>query len=206
MMDAPDILKYIDEASKAHFQELQYRLTEADIPFQVNPKIVRGLDYYTSTVFEVLADNLGAQNALCGGGRYDHLVHELGGPELPCVGVAMGIERILLIHSKLLRETKEPGLDFFVITASELAQKTCKELVTSLRQLGFSSNFDLNQKNLRSQTKQADRLKAKFAIFIGEEELQTSTLSIKDLQTGKQSQLSLEEFDLWLKNLKNNEC
>lgn len=194
MADAPSILSFIDEDSNTHFKELQALLTEASIPYQVNPKIVRGLDYYTSTVFEVQADNLGAQNALCGGGRYDNLVKELGGPDLPCVGVGIGIERALLINPPLLQKTERPKLDIFVISATESAQKASITLVKKLRALHFSVNFDLDQKSLKSQIKQADRLGARFAILLGDDEIQKECLTLRNLETGDQKSIKMNEL------------
>ena len=193
MTDAPSILNFIDQVSKKHFEELKKLLTEATIPYQVNSKIVRGLDYYTSTVFEVQTEHLGAQNALCGGGRYDNLVKELDGPNLPCVGVGIGIERALLINPPLLQQTLEPRLDFFVISATESAQKSSRLLVRKLRNLNFSVNFDLDQKSLKSQIKQADRLRSRFAILLGEDEMQNECFTLKNLETGEQKSIKMNE-------------
>ncbi|MFH0702621.1 MAG: histidine--tRNA ligase [bacterium] len=177
---------YICEECSKHFLMLQRRLNILEIKYIINKKLVRGLDYYNGTVFEITSSGLGAQNAVCGGGRYDSLVEILGGPPTPAVGWAIGMER--LINLVQVPESKE--LQVFVVSAYPLE---ASKLITELRKRGISTDFDMTGKNFSRQLEKALKLKSLFAVILGEEELNTKTLTIKNLSTGEQERLEKEE-------------
>lgn len=178
--NAPLMIDYLNEESKNHFEELKKCLDSLDIEYHVNPRLVRGLDYYTHTVFEVEADikDFGSQNVLCGGGRYDNLVSNLGGPEVPAVGFALGMERLMqaLEHENI--ELYTNNVDVYVIPMNTTNESA--SLVQLLRLNGFKTEMDYLNRNLKSNFKQAERIGAKYIIIIGEEEVKTKTLTIKD--------------------------
>ncbi len=188
------ILDFLEPESRANFDTLQELLQEADIRYQVDPSIVRGLDYYTETVFEVQSSKLGAQSSLCGGGRYDCLSEELGGRPLPAVGVAMGIERALLVLDELGKAGESDRPDLFVVTAGNQAAGAARELARKLRSSGYSVLLDIDQKSLKSQLRQADKSGARYAAIIGEDELGRGTAQLRDLATSEQSEIPLEEI------------
>jgi histidyl-tRNA synthetase len=194
-LSVPPILNYLEPESKANFETLQELLTEAEIDYRIAPDIVRGLDYYTDTVFEVVSDRLGAQSSLCGGGRYDGLIKELGGPPTPSVGVGMGIERAILVLESLGLEFPEKKPDIFVIQATEDAGLTCRGTARALRAEGFETHLDLDGKKMSAQLKQADRVQARLAVIIGTDELADGSTTFRDLRTGEQVRCgSLEEL------------
>lgn len=190
----PPILNYLEDESKAHFDVLQELLTEAEIEFGIAPDIVRGLDYYTDTVFEVVSEQLGAgQSSLCGGGRYDGLIKELGGAPTPSVGVGMGMERALLVLEALgvLWEDSRPSV--YVVRATEDAAQTCRKLARQLRSAGLETHLDLDDRKMAQQLKQADRLGAKWAAIIGTDELAVGTVTLRDLSSSVQSVVPMGE-------------
>lgn len=191
LSDAPLIQDYLEEASRASFDQLQGLLREAGVDFVVAPRIVRGLDYYTDTVFEVQSNDLGANNSLCGGGRYDNLVKELGGPDMSAVGVGIGVERALIVAEAVNATFPAPRLVAYVAAATESARGVVATLARSLRDAGLSAVRDLDGKSLKSQLKQADRLSARFALLIGDDELATSTVGLRDLQSGDQRSIAM---------------
>ncbi len=182
----PPILDYLEDEAKANFETLQVLLTEAAIEFKIMPDIVRGLDYYTDTVFEVVSDRLGAQSSLCGGGRYDGLIKELGGPPTPSIGVGMGIERAILVLEALGVEMNAPGAGVYVVGVTDDAAQACRELARELRHGGVETQLDLDGKKMVQQLKQADRIGAQFAALIGTDELQQGVVMLRNLQTGDQ--------------------
>jgi histidyl-tRNA synthetase len=198
LREAPYILDFLEEDSKKHFEQLQELLTEAGVSYTVDPRIVRGLDYYTDTVFEVQSPLLGAQSSLCGGGRYDMLVEQLGGPPTPCVGVALGMERALLVEPKVIMEAPQPRLDVYVVAVGEEAQKETRNLARQLREAGLSANYDLDFKSLKAQLKNADRMQARFAALLGENELAQNAAALRNLETGQQELVSLPEVASWV--------
>lgn len=190
MASAPSILDYLEESSQRHFDRLLQALTDASLPFEVKPQIVRGLDYYTDTVFEIQSSDLGAQSALCGGGRYDGLVKSIGGPDTPAVGLGMGVERLMIVLEALGLLPKTPPLDAFVVAATESARAAVRELVREIRHAGFSVNADLDGRNLKQQFKLADKSGARLALVIGDDELQAGTVSVRHLADGSQRAVS----------------
>ena len=177
------MLERLDDADAEHFAAVRAMVDRAGISYQLDPTLVRGLDYYTRTVFEFESDRLGAQAALGGGGRYDGLVEQLGGPSTPACGWAAGIERILLA---LDEEADEPGVDVFV-AASEDQRERAFALVRELRRAGLRAELDLAERSLKGQMKQADRLGARAAIVLDEQQ----PAQLRDMTSGEQRELDL---------------
>ncbi|MEO1348689.1 MAG: histidine--tRNA ligase [Cyanobacteria bacterium J06635_15] len=193
---APSILDYLCDDSKQHFEAVQQQLTDLGIVYQLNPRLVRGLDYYTHTAFEIQSEDLGAQATVCGGGRYDGLVSELGGPETPAVGWAMGLERLTL----LLQQLNPPSvatLDFYVVSRGLQAEAQSIKLAQMLRQLGFSVEIDLSSSAFGKQFKRADRSGAAACLILGDAEAENETVQLKWLKTG--DQVSWAQADLLTK-------
>jgi histidyl-tRNA synthetase len=188
------ILDYLEPESRARFDQLQQLLTDANVPYVVDNDIVRGLDYYTETVFEVLSTKLGAQSSVCGGGRYDNLVSEMGGSPTPCVGVGIGIERTLMILEAAGLEIPEERLDTFIVSASSEAIQATLAIARELRAAGLAVSSDLDARSLKSQLRQADKSGARFAVIVGGEELERGTVQVRDLAKG--SQLEVPRGDL----------
>lgn len=197
MKNAPKISEYLNETSINHFNKVKEYLEEMEIDYEVNENLVRGLDYYTHTVFEIEAqvEGFGSQNVLCGGGRYDGLVNTLGGPETSGVGFATGIERLL---TALEYENKLPSdndsVDTYIIPMDEESKKLGIKITNILRMNGFSSEIDGMSRNIKGNFKQADRLNAKYVIIIGEEEVKSNILTIKNNNTKEEYKMNLEEL------------
>ena len=197
MKNAPKISEYLNETSINHFNKVKEYLESMEIDYEVNENLVRGLDYYTHTVFEIEAqvEGFGSQNVLCGGGRYDGLVNTLGGPETSGVGFATGIERLL---TALEYENKLPSdndsVDTYIIPMDDESKKLGIKITNILRMNGFSSEIDGMSRNIKGNFKQADRLNAKYVIIIGEEEVKSNTLTIKNNNTKEEYKMNLEEL------------
>lgn len=192
--DAPVILDYLCEECDEHFESLKKYLFALDIEYNINPKIVRGLDYYTKTVFEFVTTEIGAQGTVCGGGRYDGLVEELGGQHTPSLGFAMGIERILLLMDKQNCDfyiSKTP--DLYICPMDESAVEKSMQLAKVVREAGYVVEYDLMERGLKAQMKYSDKIKAKFVIVIGENELNEDKANLKNMRTGEQIEVSLGE-------------
>ena len=190
----PPILNYLEEESRVHFDKFQSLLAQANIDFEIAPDIVRGLDYYTDTVFEVVSDRLGAQSSLCGGGRYDGLIKELGGPPTPAVGVGMGIERAILVLDAMDVAIPESKPAIFVVQATEDAAEACRQLARAVRAAGLEARLDLEGKKLAGQLKMADRSGARFAAIIGSDELAGHSAVLKNLESGIQESMRQDEI------------
>ncbi len=196
MRTAPKISDYLNETSRNHFEQVKQHLDILEIPYEVNPNVVRGLDYYTHTVFEVEAaiEGFGSQNVLCGGGRYNHLVENIGGPSTPGVGFALGMERLLsALECEHITVGKE-HLDLYVIPVEEKQIPESLSLTQMLRMNGFSVDMDYMQRNMKGNFKQADRFNASFVLIIGEEEVETEVLTVKDNHTQEQYKVKLSEL------------
>ena len=191
--DAPSILDYLGEASRRHFEKVQFMLTDLGIVYQLNPRLVRGLDYYTYTAFEIISDDLGAQATVCGGGRYDGLVKELGGPDTPAVGWAIGLERLILLLQQL-QSAPINSLDFYVVSRGDLAGGQSVLLAQKLRGLGFSVEIDLSGSAFKKQFARADRSGAVACLIIGDEEAQSQEVKLKWMATKEQS--AIRQSDL----------
>ncbi|NEO97728.1 MAG: histidine--tRNA ligase [Symploca sp. SIO2E9] len=183
--NAPSILDYLGENSQRHFQQVQQLLSDLGISYQLNPRLVRGLDYYTHTAFEIISDDLGAQATVCGGGRYDGLVEELGGNKTPAVGWAIGLERLVLLLKQIWKQPT-PVLDFYLVSRGELAEAQSIKLAYDLRQSGFSVELDLSGSAFGKQFKRADRSGAVACLVLGDAEAQSQTVNLKWLKSGEQ--------------------
>lgn len=194
ILNAPRLLDDLDDESLAHFKELQDRLQDQGIEFEVNLKLVRGLDYYNRTVFEWITDKLGAQGTVCAGGRYDGLVEQMGGKSIPACGFAMGIERILALMNETGVKIVQPVSDAYVVYQGEIAAKFCWNVAESLRDNGLKVILHCGGGNFKSQMKKADASGARFAIIIGDDEAKENEVSIKPLrEAAEQIRVSLIE-------------
>ena len=193
--DAPSMLDYLDEECSAHFDQVQEYLKQMNIPFIVNPKIVRGLDYYSQTAFEFIDTNLGAQNTLIGGGRYDKLAEQLGGKNLPGIGFAGGFERLLLSmeEEKLSFGKPENPKVYFVVLGDE-ARATAFRLINNLRLNGVSVEFNSDKTSMNAQMKMANKTGAEFALILGEDELKKGKIIKKNLADGEQENIELDNI------------
>lgn len=197
MKSAPTTIDYLNEVSKKHFDKVKECLDALGIDYIVNPSVVRGLDYYTHTVFEVEAciESFGSQNVLCGGGRYNGLIENLGGPETSGVGFALGLERLLnALEAEEITLPYDKGLDIYVIPMSEEQKTYAFALTQTLRMSGFSADIDYMNRKIASNFKQADRYNAKYVIIIGEEEISSNILTIKNNETKEEYKVNLEEI------------
>ena len=197
MKKAPKISDYLNEKSINHFNKVKEYLESMEIPYEVNENLVRGLDYYTHTVFEIEAqvEGFGSQNVLCGGGRYDGLVKTIGGPETCGVGFATGIERLLtaLEYEDVLPK-EEKSIDTYIIPMDDESKKLGIKLTNIIRMNGFKADIDEMSRNIKGNFKQADRLNAKYVIIIGEEELNTNILTIKNNNTKEEYKVNIEDL------------
>jgi histidyl-tRNA synthetase len=183
---APSILEYLSPASQKRFEHIQSLLSDLGIPCVINPRLVRGLDYYTHTVFEIQSDDLGAQATVCAGGRYDGLVTQLGGPETPAVGWAMGLERLIILLQQLQSQPSST-VDFYVVSRGEKAEAQALSLAQNLRHAGFKTELDLSGSAFGKQFKRADRSGAAACLILGDTEAETGTVQLKWLKSGEQS-------------------
>ena len=186
LADAPVLADHIDEESRAHFAALRGYLDDNGLAYRIDPRLVRGLDYYARTVFEIHVEGIGAQSALCGGGRYDGLVELLGGTHTPGVGFGAGIERaIAVLRLKGIRPPALPAPPAFAVYFDEETKRSAVALCATLRRAGIGAHSDFGQKNLRKQMKAASRSGARFALILGDAELESGTVMVKDLTTGR---------------------
>jgi histidyl-tRNA synthetase len=185
----PSIDAFLEPESRAHFDRLLAGLEEARLAYHIDPTIVRGLDYYTDTVFEIKGGALGAQSSLCGGGRYDALVEELGGPPTPAAGMALGVERTLLEMEAAGVGLRPERPRAYLVAATEPARGPVRALARELRGMGLACVYDLEGRSLKAQFKQAGRSGARFAVVLGDDEAGKGALTVKDLETGEQETL-----------------
>lgn len=193
--NAPIITDYLNEECATHFAGVKAHLDRLGITYQLDPHLVRGLDYYTKTAFEVTSTDLGSQDALGAGGRYDLLIQELGGLATPAVGFAGGIERLLIVCQELGIELAAPKpLDVYIVCRGELAQAWALEAISKVRDLGLSCTMDLSGKSMKAQMKDADRKTAHYAILVGEDELNSGKITFRNMKTSEESALSFDEI------------
>ena len=192
---APRITDCLCDECRMHFAEVQSYLTAAGVPFELDANLVRGLDYYTKTAFEVKYTPLGAQSAVAGGGRYDGLVEEVGGPPTPGIGFAVGLERVLLALEKqgLLPENQE-AVDVFVVALGEEARISAFKLLHELRAAKLSAAMDFAGRSMKAQMKQANKKNARFVAILGEDEVKEASALLKDMKTSEQKKLALKDF------------
>ena len=194
VVDAPSLLDYLSDDSQKHFDGVQQLLTNLGIPFNINPRLVRGLDYYTHTAFEIQSSDLGAQATVCGGGRYDGLVAQLGGPDTPAIGFGMGIERLIILLEQMKTFSAEAELDIYLISRGEKAEFQAVKLANDLRKEGYSVEVDLSGSAFGKQFKRADRSGAVLSLILGEAEAEADKVQLKWLASGEQSELSRSEL------------
>ncbi|MFZ4666319.1 MAG: histidine--tRNA ligase [Prochlorotrichaceae cyanobacterium] len=193
IQDAPSLGDYLSPESQTFFEGVQRSLTDLGIAYTLNPRLVRGLDYYTHTAFEMQSMDLGAQATVCGGGRYDGLVRQLGGADTPAVGWAIGMERLILLLQQ--REASpQPALDFYLVSRGKKAEPQALILAQKLRHQGFSVELDLSGSAFAKQFKRADRSGARICLVLGEAEAEAETVNLKWLATGQQETRSQWEL------------
>jgi histidyl-tRNA synthetase len=183
----PHSVDYLCESCRTHFAAVERHLAVYGMPYRVSHRLVRGLDYYTRTTFEILAGSIGAQNAILGGGRYDGLVKHLGGPDRVGIGFAAGIERLVLAMPE--STGARPRTAFFVASMGEPARDAAIALLRDLRRAGLEAHMEYEGRSLKSQMKRADRLKTAYALILGEDELARAVVTVKDMRAGEQAQV-----------------
>lgn len=192
--NAPVLLDFLCDDCKAHFEDVKKHLNSAGISFTVNPKIVRGLDYYTRTVFEFVSGSIGAQSTVCGGGRYDGLVSQMGGQFTPSLGFAMGIERLLMVmENQGIAFPEPPKCDVYIASMGDEANVFATKVAAALRDEGFSAETDLAGRSLKAQMKYANKIGSAFSCVIGEDELKNKKTVLKNMQNGEQQEVSLPD-------------
>ncbi len=194
--DAPKVLDYICEDCAAHFETVKKHLDAMNIPYVVNPTIVRGLDYYTRTVFEFVSNQIGAQGTVCGGGRYDGLAEELGGAKTPSLGFALGIERLMMLmqaQNTPLPDEERP--DLYIASMGEAANIVAAKIASSLREEGISVQYDVAGRSVKAQMKFANKLGVRNTVVIGDSEIESGKVIVKDMDGGESVEMELEGFE-----------
>ena len=197
LVNAPKISDYLSQQSLDNFQKVQSMFEALAIPYEVDPLLVRGIDYYQDTIFEMMVedDSIGSQSTICGGGRYDGLVEELGGPSTPGFGFGIGLERlILLLKDQKVAVPENEAVDVFVICMGETIDAMAMEIIQAARQAGLKADRDYMGRSMKSQFKTVDRLKAKTVIVLGEDEVQSQSFTLKNTETQKQISVNLSDW------------
>ena len=197
MKNAPKMIDYLNDDSKKHFENVKKYLDFMNIDYFVNSNIVRGLDYYTHTVFEVEADieGFGSQNVLGAGGRYNNLVSNIGGPSVPGVGFAIGVDRLMLaLEAEGIDISEDDGLEIYVIPMGDEQNVKCMSLVNNLRLNGFNVDMDYNSRNLKNNFKYANKIGTKYIIIVGQEEVKSNVLTIKDNNTKEEFKVNINKL------------
>ncbi len=193
--DAPVVIDYLCDDCAAHFEGVKAHLNAAKINYKINPHIVRGLDYYTRTVFEFVSGDIGAQSTVCGGGRYDGLISQMGGPAVPSLGFAMGIERLMLaINNKGIELPEAKTADLYIATMGENAAIKATEICTAVREEGYKAQTDICSRGLKAQMKYADKIGAKFTVVLGDNEIETGKVKLKDMSSGSETEININEI------------
>lgn len=191
---SPTIQEYLCDGCRDHFEQLKRYLDSAGIAYTVNPRIVRGLDYYTRTVFEFVSGDLGAQSTVCGGGRYDGLVKEMGGPDTPALGFAIGLERLMMIlEAQETDMPEEPGCEVYLAAIGDRAKQKAFAMARELRQAGVAAQSDICARGIKAQMKFADKIGALGTIVLGDSELDSGRAVLKNMKSGQQCELSIGE-------------
>lgn len=192
---APTVLEFLCDDCKSHFESVKKYLDAMDIEYTVNPQIVRGLDYYTRTVFEFVSKEIGAQGTVCGGGRYDGLIAEIGGNPLPACGFGLGLERLLLLMEAQKTEFPEPKkCDLYIASMGENANLKAASLAKDLRSEGLCVQFDTVDRGLKAQMKYANKIGALYTLVLGDSELETGNIKLKNMGSGKEHEMNLADF------------
>jgi histidyl-tRNA synthetase len=201
--DAPLLIDYIDEESLLHFQKVKEILAGAGIPFEIDPKLVRGIDYYTNTTFEIVSGSVGSQSALCGGGRYNLLVKELGGPDIPGVGFASGIERILLACENEKSFVPAPeGIDLFIVALQKGLDSFVYKAALAFRRRGLNVDLDYLGRSVKAQMREANKSNSEFVLFVGGEEFDGNEVVLKNMKDGNQFNFAKEDLENIYLNIK----
>lgn len=191
--NAPLINDYLNDESTAHFEKVKEYLDDLEISYETDPHLVRGLDYYTRTAFELISPDLGSQDALAGGGRYDLLVEEIGGPPTPAIGFAAGIERLLIACEELGIELTEPkGVDVYIVTLGEAARSWAVSTLPELRERNISATMDYMGRSMKAQMKDANRENARHAIIVGDNELKEGKFTFRDMEESSEAKIDKE--------------
>ena len=195
MADAPKITDYLCDDCHAHFEKVQACLKGVGVDFTLDPRLVRGLDYYTKTAFEIKYPPLGAQSAVAGGGRYDGLIEEIGGKPTPAVGFATGLERVLLaLEKQELLPAQDTHTDAFIVALGDEAKEPAFRLLTELRRAGLKASMDYAGRSMKAQMKQANKAHARFALILGEDEIKESCVQLKDMAKSEQQKVSFDNI------------
>jgi histidyl-tRNA synthetase len=196
--DAPKVTDFICEECQKHFDKVKEHLSMAGLDYILNPKMVRGLDYYTRTAFEVVSYDLGSQNAVTGGGRYDNLFQEIGGLDIPGIGFAIGMERLISLLPKDKEFIRYP--DLFIAAPSKETHKEVYRLANQLHLEGIRAEFDYEEKSLKSQMRRADKLKARYVLILGEEELKKGRVVLRNMKDKSQEEIPMANLSETLKS------
>lgn len=198
--DAPLMLDYLCDDCRNAFEDLKANLDNLGISYIVDPQIVRGLDYYTKTAFEIVTNTIGAQGTVCGGGRYDGLVSEIGGPDTPGIGFGLGIERLMIVMEATgAFMPEEPGPDLFVAYIGDKGRMYAQKLVHDLRRQGIYAITDVVERNLKGQFKYSDRLNAAYTLVLGDDEIETGQFTLKNMKTSEQIKITADQLSDILK-------
>ncbi len=203
--DAPVVLDYLCDDCRTHFEGVKAHLDAQGISYKVNPHIVRGLDYYTRTVFEFVSGDIGAQSTVCGGGRYDGLIEQMGGNAIPALGFGMGIERLMMVlenQGTALPEAKK--CDIFLACMGEKASIQASALCSKLREEGFEAQTDICSKGLKAQMKYADKIGSQFTVVLGDNEIESNKAKLKNMATGEETEINLNDIVQALYSQKNS--
>jgi histidyl-tRNA synthetase len=201
LQDAPTITSFLTPDDANHFDEVQIYLEALDVPFTLDRALVRGLDYYTRTTFEIISSKLGAQDALCGGGRYDKLAETLGGKQTPAVGFAAGLERILIAMDEVDTDQKIQADKIYLIGLGDAVRPTMLKILGEARKAGLIMEFDSLRRSIKSQMRGANKIGASLAIIIGDKELKDKSVQIKDLNNGQQESIPIDSIISYIKSL-----
>lgn len=201
LADSPTLKDYICSECKEHFEKVLKGLKSLNISYQLNNRLVRGFDYYTKTVFEVTTPELGAQDAICGGGRYDYLIEDYGGPPTFAVGVAIGVDRTANVMMNMsIKPFSEKNIEVFIITINDELKEKASILLDKLRGSKISSDMDYRNRSLKGQFRMADRLKVKYVLILGEKELADNKVSLKEMETGRQLHINYDNVINYMKD------
>lgn len=193
--NAPNTIDYLCDECHDHFEDLKAYLNAQDIEYEVDTRIVRGLDYYTKTVFEFICENIGAQSTVCGGGRYDGLLEQLGGPSLPAIGFGMGITRLILAMEKSgVVMPSEPTPKLYIAPMGKDARIKALSIVSKLRQDGIYAECDISQRSLKAQMKYADKIGAKYTLILGDSELESGKAQLKNMKESTQEEILIDSI------------
>lgn len=200
-MSAPILLDNICGECHEHFEQVKAYLDGMGIPYHVDGTIVRGLDYYTKTVFEIVSKNIGAQGTVCGGGRYNGLVEELGGPDTPGVGFGLGMERLMLMLDNLGIELENnETAEIFVADIGETADRFAQNFVFQLRRDGIRAERDYMERSVKAQMKYANKINARYSVVLGDDEIASGRADVKNMETGDTVSLSFDEIAKYIKD------